>query len=462
MKRLIQAGLVSVYVLVPGLVITQDLEKAYSAYKDAIEELERRQGPGSKQQVDWVALEKAMRAALVTDSVDSGNSVARNRFTRIGGKEYFPNFYLGLALSYLERCTESLDRLDQSDRHQAIAKKTLLYRILNERRNYCQGQGFMLYQERDAAYSDGQALRRQIDEAANSLRNYAAQNQSRWIETFRNKEGELLNRRDAAQKAFDSSLPTRRAKEVKDALVELRSVARETNSLLAEFKQHLATAPQPAIEPAPPDPAPKSPATNPSAELAELGTKEFREAFSRASALRKRLTERSATSSASQAARSQLEAAEESLRGASARFEEARKRSDDGAMKKAREELASIGAELKAVAALLPRVPADSVPATLQKGADLLFTGNYQEALDALTDEVADETGQNVKPHFHVLRAAAYLALFDSSGRKNDELKRQAADEVRKCLALKSDFEPNGAAFSPRFVAFFKNPEGVQ
>jgi hypothetical protein len=54
------------------------------------------------------------------------------------------------------------------------------------------------------------------------------------------------------------------------------------------------------------------------------------------------------------------------------------------------------------------------------------------------------------------VRAAALYALFQYSGGRDDSLRTQARQAADDALRLVPDFQPNPAAFSPRFVAFFR------
>ena len=107
------------------------------------------------------------------------------------------------------------------------------------------------------------------------------------------------------------------------------------------------------------------------------------------------------------------------------------------------------------IALLGPPVAASFLPDTLRAAADLFFNADYAQADAALTDELALQTGANAKPHFYAIRAAARLALYDSSQPKDQSLRDRAADDVRECKKLDSGFKLNELAFSPRFRAFF-------
>jgi len=94
------------------------------------------------------------------------------------------------------------------------------------------------------------------------------------------------------------------------------------------------------------------------------------------------------------------------------------------------------------------------VDASLEEGARLFLSGEYQQALATLEPL----TGQGDVPlqvHAHVFRAAALYALFVRSGESNTQLRAQALAEIAKTKQLNASFQPSARAFSPRFLSLY-------
>lgn len=93
----------------------------------------------------------------------------------------------------------------------------------------------------------------------------------------------------------------------------------------------------------------------------------------------------------------------------------------------------------------------------IEQGAKLFFDGDYQQVVSALA------SGEDLAPdvplrlHVHLFRAAALHALFLRSGERDQSLRTQAVAEVEHCKAIDSAFQPNGQAFSPRFLRFYQS-----
>ena len=77
--------------------------------------------------------------------------------------------------------------------------------------------------------------------------------------------------------------------------------------------------------------------------------------------------------------------------------------------------------------------------AEFQTGVELFFNGRYEQAVSTLTDDVAVQVPDAVKPDFYALRAAANFALYERSGRaverEAESRKIMAIEDVRRCKA---------------------------
>ena len=106
--------------------------------------------------------------------------------------------------------------------------------------------------------------------------------------------------------------------------------------------------------------------------------------------------------------------------------------------------------------------PAKVLSDAVRSGAQYFFAGRYQQALDQLRDEVVDGSDPRLRAPIRALRAAALFALYEYSiaSRSRDESQIQKArEEVQQIRAVDSTFEPDNHAFSPRFLAFYSNPD---
>jgi hypothetical protein len=92
----------------------------------------------------------------------------------------------------------------------------------------------------------------------------------------------------------------------------------------------------------------------------------------------------------------------------------------------------------------------------LEQGARQYFNGEYQQAVASLAagETVAEDVA--LRLHFHLLRAAALYELFLRSHGKDQALQAQALEEVQHAKSIDSAFQPEGRAFSPRFITFYQ------
>jgi hypothetical protein len=93
----------------------------------------------------------------------------------------------------------------------------------------------------------------------------------------------------------------------------------------------------------------------------------------------------------------------------------------------------------------------------IEQGAKLFLDGEYQQVVSTLAagETLAPEVP--LRLHVHLFRAASLHALYLRSGETDQALRAQAATEVEHCKAIDSTFQPNGQAFSPRFLRFYQS-----
>ncbi len=109
-------------------------------------------------------------------------------------------------------------------------------------------------------------------------------------------------------------------------------------------------------------------------------------------------------------------------------------------------------------AEVLPLTPVQSPaapgpPVELRQGIRAYFGGQYGEAVQALS---AGQFQGKAALHALLVRAAARYALYASSGRKDEALRRDATVDIKACRRLDAGFLPDPQAFSPRFIELFK------
>jgi len=153
-----------------------------------------------------------------------------------------------------------------------------------------------------------------------------------------------------------------------------------------------------------------------------------------------------------------LTSAEHSLTRGRRAFDAARKAGNLAAIRAAGRVAITVRADLDKLAPLLGPVenlPGFGVPPPIMDGARRYFEGRYEEALQVLTDELANGTPMPLQAHVHVLQAAALYALYVRSGETDAALRARARAAADACLSRDPAFQPNPAAFAPRFISFF-------
>jgi hypothetical protein len=93
----------------------------------------------------------------------------------------------------------------------------------------------------------------------------------------------------------------------------------------------------------------------------------------------------------------------------------------------------------------------------LETGARQYLGGEYQQAVATLAVSESLEPEVPLRLHFHLFKAASLYELFLRSRETDQALRSQALAEVEHCKAIDSTFQPDGRAFSPRFLAFYQS-----
>jgi hypothetical protein len=103
-------------------------------------------------------------------------------------------------------------------------------------------------------------------------------------------------------------------------------------------------------------------------------------------------------------------------------------------------------------AAIAPRL---SPPVELLNGARAYFDGQYENAVTLLARS-AGRRGRAAAQSL-LLRSAARYALYKAGGEKDAELRRLAAEDAAAARRADPSLLPDGEAFSPQFVSFFRS-----
>jgi tetratricopeptide (TPR) repeat protein len=158
----------------------------------------------------------------------------------------------------------------------------------------------------------------------------------------------------------------------------------------------------------------------------------------------------------SQRVGSQLKKAQASLGKARKDFDQALAAGDVGAARSARDAITDVNRQLDAVSGLLGTpVVTPAIPDVLRAAAQAFFDGRYDEVVKTLTDDALQSMMPPLRVHAHALRAASLFARYEYSNRRDESLRVAARANVDASRRLDPAFQPNPAAFAPKFIAFF-------
>jgi tetratricopeptide (TPR) repeat protein len=95
------------------------------------------------------------------------------------------------------------------------------------------------------------------------------------------------------------------------------------------------------------------------------------------------------------------------------------------------------------------------IPEALTEAAKAFFAGRHEDVDRLLGVEVLQAMPRSLRVHAHTLRAAAAFARYEYSNRREDLLRQAARQDADASRRLDPAFQPNPAAFAPKFLAFF-------
>jgi hypothetical protein len=102
----------------------------------------------------------------------------------------------------------------------------------------------------------------------------------------------------------------------------------------------------------------------------------------------------------------------------------------------------------------MPAAPRTAPPADLLHGARAYFDQDYEKAV-VLLGKAAGLRGRAAAQSL-LLRSAARFALFKAGGEEDRDLLRLAAEDAAASRRADPSLQPDGEAFSPQFVSFFR------
>ncbi|HEX5110266.1 MAG TPA: hypothetical protein VFV95_17570 [Vicinamibacterales bacterium] len=158
----------------------------------------------------------------------------------------------------------------------------------------------------------------------------------------------------------------------------------------------------------------------------------------------------------SQRATNQLKKAQSSLGKARKDFDQAFAAGDVAGARSARDAVSDVNRQLDAISGLLgATVVTPAIPDVLRAAAQAFFDGRYDEVARVLTDDALQSMTTPLRVHAHTLRAASLFARYEYSNRRDESLRAAARVNVDASRRLDPAFQPNPAAFAPKFIAFF-------
>lgn len=95
------------------------------------------------------------------------------------------------------------------------------------------------------------------------------------------------------------------------------------------------------------------------------------------------------------------------------------------------------------------------IPQAFTDAAQAFFAGRHEDVDRLLAAEVLEAMPRSLRVHAHTLRAAAAFARYEYSNRREDALRLAARQDADASRRLDPAFQPNPAAFAPKFLAFF-------
>lgn len=420
------------------------------AFKRAMQERERTPDARNKNPTDWPRIEKDLRVALKADGVDSGRRVGGGVFNR--GDEYLPHFFLGEARYQQGNCTDALNEWDESERAQRI-QTTRYLKILQQGSSDCQKKGYLLARDWDTAHRQSELVIGQADLANGDLNKYLGAHLDLSNPDLRRRQIQAQADLLAARGKWQEGRSSRLGRDFEDAQQKAKAVREEFVAIRKGFEGLAAArAKEPVAPPVVPE-IKRDPSTEIPADASSKAEAELSNAESRIKGIAQ-----APPKVAPEAAPAQLRAidrAQKSVQAARTALQDSLNPPNLEKFKIAEELIGRLRGQLNRLVAPGPMAALAPPSEQFQTGANYFFKGQYEQAVATLTDDVAIETAEALKPDFYAIRAAANFALYERSGQADTLRRDNAVADVKRCKELKPDFRPREDTFSPRFIKFF-------
>jgi len=375
-------------------------------------------------------------------------------------KDYWPLFFLGEAHYNRGRCTEALTAWQESLSLGRIKGHKEYFGILQKELADCNAKGYLLDRDWTALHQETEHLINLADAALSEFNKLLTQHVDSVPADVRLMQVKAQLDLDEARKKWQTGRSTRfkgdfeSAKEKATSSREGFITARSTLEAFDRSRKTREAAPSnPTAEPGSKGEAP--------APLPPDGVTRVRQGYESAGRRLKRVLDefgKLAPEARSAGVSRAVEAANSAWQSGYAEFQAALEPPNLERFKNAEQQLRTLRGDLDKLDKAFPMpitVAPTAIPPLLMSGADLFFQGKYDQAVEALTEDVAASTGAELLPHLLVIRAAAHYALYVRSGEKDAARLELAIADVKSCKALKSDFQPPADTFSPRFRDFF-------
>ena len=427
---------------------------------------------------DWTGAIEALRGAVAEKSAEG----ERVLIYGMRYKPYLPHYYLGLAYFNTGNCEAAVKAWAESER-QGPVREAAEYRTLQRLREQCRGQGIREVEPpqlptpargpdlRQAAVEAEAEIKKSESAAAAVVRMRSEPENARlWqsdpalrqseskanldLSSARNVLAEARAGNDAARIAVarDSAIRARREFESLQKLVTDRHDRLAREALEKQTKERDAAERRAALEKQVEKESKESQAKEKtSVERSRAILREVRQTAQEAGGVLADARRRRPLPEQARKLRADLE---KELKEA----QKATPNTPPSDLTRLRERIEKSAANLR-IALSRPREvttpPADrTIPPALLAAAAAYFEGDYDRA--ARTLESANFQQPRAAAQARLLRGAARYGIFVTGGEKDKQLRERAIEDIRECLRLDPNIVVSSAAFSPRFVEFFK------
>jgi hypothetical protein len=396
----------------------------------------------ARRKSQWNEVVKLLTEAISLEAREQERSLRDDRL---------PHFYLGEAYYQLGNCARALTAWEESERQGVVRNERSSWKVLESGVKSCEEKGYLRAAEWTKAHAASESVIQEASRAETTLMQYKGEHRDVWNNELEKRQLGARTALDESRAKLNTGRASRRSQDFKEA-ADLANSARSNFAQLHDDLQRLVKNAADAAARASAPPA--SPAKSEIApDLAASATGAYDAAERRVDRLNRGVRELPPSATLPSGFKTELTTLGGRLKVGRDELNAALAATDPVRFKGAADVPGTLSGRLAKLEAQLGAL--SIVPIALKDAADLFFSGQYEQAVAALTDQLAEETGAIAKPHFYAIRAAARMNLFEQGGRADESLRARAVEDVKLCKTLDKAFVPSGAAFSPRFRAFF-------